>query len=258
MDLCLYRGDIFRQYKSNSQRVRRLSESWFDEQMYCPACECNNLESYPNNMPVADFFCPGCGEEFQLKSQLNPFGGRILDGAYSTMIDSILHETQPNFFLMRYSVSNWSVVDLEVIPSFFFTDSVIEKRRPLSPTARRSGWVGCNILLSGIPGDGRIPVVRGSYVEESRVVRSRWENVSFLKEKKPTQRGWITDIMWCIRDLDKVEFSLQDVYSYVDHLVKLHPQNRNIKPKIRQQLQFLRDKKYLRFIGGGRYRLINR
>ncbi|HDT15115.1 MAG TPA: hypothetical protein ENN55_02790 [Firmicutes bacterium] len=35
--------------------------------------------------------------------------------------------------------------------------------------------------------------------------------------------------------------------------MEIHPENRNIKPKIRQQLQFLRDKGYLYFEGKGRY-----
>ncbi len=33
----------------------------------------------------------------------------------------------------------------------------------------------------------------------------------------------------------------------------MHSENKNIKPKIRQQLQFLRDKGYLEFLGNGVY-----
>ena len=78
----------------------------------------------------------------------------------------------------------------------------------------------------------------------------------FLKDEKSTHRGWITDIIWCIKDLGKKEFSLDEVYAYEPYLGELHPLNRNIKPKIRQQLQFLRDKRYLQFIGDGKYQLI--
>lgn len=255
MDLSLYRADIFKQYKSNSQRIRRLSESWFDEQMYCPACNCDTLESFPNNMPVADFYCPKCMGQYQLKSQSNPFGKRILDGAYSTMINSIHQERQPHFFLMHYNSNDWSVIDLEVIPNFFFSESIIEKRKPLAPTARRAGWVGCNILISGIPDDGRIHTINDSIIENPKDVRASWRKVSFLKEQKPTNRGWITNIMWCLKDLDKKEFSLHEVYAYENHLSKLHPMNKNIKPKIRQQLQLLRDQRYLKFLGNGKYQL---
>ncbi len=36
-------------------------------------------------------------------------------------------------------------------------------------------------------------------------------------------------------------------------LRELHPKNRHIRPKIRQQLQILRDNDTLRFIARGRY-----
>ncbi len=258
MDLHLFNESIFRRYKSNSQRIRRLSEDWFEEQMYCPACKCDNLESFQNNTPVADFYCPKCMSQFQLKSQSNPFGNRILDGAYSKMIESIHKGDQPHFFLLHYTLNDWSVLNLEVIPNYFFSESIIEKRKPLAPTARRAGWVGCNLLLSRIPEDGRIQTITDSIIHESKEVRTNWLKVSFLKNQKSPSRGWITDIMWCIKDLDKKEFTLDEIYSYKNHLAKLHPLNKNIKPKIRQQLQFLRDKKYLKFLGSGEYQLKKR
>jgi type II restriction enzyme len=36
----------------------------------------------------------------------------------------------------------------------------------------------------------------------------------------------------------------------------LHPLNRNIRPKIRQQLQVMRDHGVLEFLGQGRYRIL--
>jgi type II restriction enzyme len=54
----------------------------------------------------------------------------------------------------------------------------------------------------------------------------------------------------------KKEFTLVDVYNFESMLAKQHPGNRHIKDKIRQQLQFLRDKGYLEFIGRGKYRVI--
>jgi type II restriction enzyme len=51
------------------------------------------------------------------------------------------------------------------------------------------------------------------------------------------------------------EFTLADVYAQAPRLEKLYPENRNVRPKIRQQLQVLRDQGYLEFLGDGRYRL---
>lgn len=62
--------------------------------------------------------------------------------------------------------------------------------------------------------------------------------------------------MRCIDNLGKKEFNLDEVYSFEKDLRALHPNNRHIKDKIRQQLQFLRDKGYLAFTGKGRYKLV--
>ena len=35
----------------------------------------------------------------------------------------------------------------------------------------------------------------------------------------------------------------------------IYPANQNVRPKIRQQLQVLRDQGYIEFLGQGRYRL---
>jgi type II restriction enzyme len=45
-----------------------------------------------------------------------------------------------------------------------------------------------------------------------------------------------------IEKLNKKEFTLDEIYSFEHELKLKHPENNNIKPKIRQQLQFLRDK----------------
>jgi len=41
----------------------------------------------------------------------------------------------------------------------------------------------------------------------------------------------------------------------VSAIAEFSSENKNIKPKIRQQLQFLRDKNYIEFIEAGKYRL---
>ncbi|HLD00088.1 MAG TPA: Dam-replacing domain protein, partial [Patescibacteria group bacterium] len=45
-------------------------------------------------------------------------------------------------------------------------------------------------------------------------------------------------------------------YVFENELSRLHPDNRHVKDKIRQQLQILRDKDYLEFIARGKYKLI--
>jgi 2-iminoacetate synthase ThiH len=57
------------------------------------------------------------------------------------------------------------------------------------------------------------------------------------------------------QSLHKMEFTLADVYVHAASLAKLHPANCHVQPKIRQQLQMLRDLGLLEFLGGGAYRL---
>ena len=59
--------------------------------------------------------------------------------------------------------------------------------------------------------------------------------------------------MGIVSRLKKESFSLADVYNAENELVRLFPKNKNIKAKVRQQLQILRDKGWLSFLGNGRY-----
>ena len=45
-----------------------------------------------------------------------------------------------------------------------------------------------------------------------------------------------------------------DVYAFEGLLGQKHPQNHHVRPKIRQQLQLLRDKGFIDFLGHGMYR----
>ncbi|MEZ4900589.1 MAG: DpnI domain-containing protein [Spirosomataceae bacterium] len=84
-------------YSSNSQIVRVLSENWVKENSYCPSCGNTLLNEFENNRPVADFYCEGCREEFELKSKSGGLSRLISDGAYHTMVDRINSTQNPNF-----------------------------------------------------------------------------------------------------------------------------------------------------------------
>jgi len=76
-----------------------------------------------------------------------------------------------------------------------------------------------------------------------------------LQNEPIAKKGWLLDVMKQIDLLSKKQFILTELYARAESLQKLHPGNNNIQAKIRQQLQFLRDKGYLSFIGDGVYRL---
>jgi hypothetical protein len=89
---------------------------------------------------------------------------------------------------MHYELATWRVKNLLLVPSFAFPPSAIIgravlPRRPklglrstaaLPSTARRAGWVGCNLALTRlqgvtarqarVPAEARIPVVTESQI----------------------------------------------------------------------------------------------
>ena len=243
-------------YQSNSQRARVLSEGWVVENMFCPRCGCKQIDHFPNNRPVADFFCPECGAEFELKSKRGTLGNKIADGAYATMIERIGADNNPDFFFMSYSPRSWSVVDFIVVPRHFFVPSIIEKRKPLSPDARRAGWTGCNIEIGGIPEQGRITVISDGKVRDPGRVIADFNRSTELYIRNIDARGWLFDVLECVNRIHSDSFSLADMYTFAEFLHNKHPKNNNIHAKIRQQLQLLRDKGVIEFLGGGRYRLL--
>jgi len=241
-------------YISSSQKARVLTEDWVLNQIYCPSCG-GVINNYINNKPVADFYCIKCTEDFELKSKSGKIGKKVSAGAYSQMIKRVTSPEKPNFFFMGY-LETWNVNDFFIVPKHFFVSEIIEERKPLSKTARRAGWIGSSILFSKIPKAGQIYYVENGKKISKKDVLEKWQKTIFLKHiKKTDSKGWILDIINCLETLNKKNFTLQDVYKFENELKKIHPENNNIKAKIRQQLQFLRDKNYLVFNGSGMYRL---
>jgi type II restriction enzyme len=126
--------------KASSQRARVATEAWAAEELFCPSCTANSLDILSANTRAHDFTCPNCGSFFQLKNQSKRFGARIVDAEYHTMLRAIREDRTPNLLALEYSPDSWKVANLFVIPHFAFSESMVEMRKPLSPTARRAGW----------------------------------------------------------------------------------------------------------------------
>ncbi len=255
MDLALPTEGL-EKYHSRSQMARVATEAWAGKNLFCVNCQSSRVAASPVGSRAYDYLCPSCDDSFQLKSQSKPFGERVLDSAYSAMIAAIASDRAPHFVLLHYSRELWSVVDLVFIPRFAIPKSAIEKRKPLSSTARRAGWVGCNIVLTHIPTDARLSIVRDGVIERPSAVRRRFERLRPLAELRPEERGWTLDVLTAVQELERTEFSLEDIYAKERELAGLHPANRHVRDKIRQQLQVLRDKGLMEFLGRGKYRLL--
>lgn len=255
MDLAL-NNQLVSRYHSGTQIARVLTESWVGQNMYCPHCGNLNINHFENNRPVADFYCPACFREYELKSKAGNLGHKINDGAYVTMIERITSNNNPDFFFLSYSKTDLQVRDFIFIPKHFFVPEIIEKRKPLPDYAKRAGWVGCNILLDKIPEQGRISIILNGNVSPLQSVVQKVTKSAKLKITDIESRGWLFDVLACVNNMPDI-FTLEQIYSF-EHALKIkHPNNNNIKPKIRQQLQYLRDKGFVTFLGNGKYKKIN-
>ena len=282
-------ADLAAAYTSGSQRARVVTESWGEQNLFCPNCSSPNLSRLQNNTRASDFACPNCKFWYQLKGQKTRIGNSITDGAYEAMMTAIRNDETPNFFFLHYDLATWNIKNLLLIPSFAFPPSAIIKRPPLSATARRAGWVGCNFDLTRIPLDARIAVVAESKVTLPGEVRAQFKKIKPLKDLSIKDRGWTLDVLNIIRrlvesrrasDLDcggstplspgetcladpkrghvralQTEFTTSEIYAFERELEKLHPDNRHIRDKIRQQLQVLRDTGFLLHVASGRWRV---
>jgi hypothetical protein len=172
---------------------------------------------------------PRCRAPFQLKAKHSALGETVTDGAYTAMVAAIREDRTPNLLLMRYALATWEVRDLLLIPSFMFSESAVIKRKPLAATARRAGWVGCNIDLHRISPEARIAIVitrsssrrRGdesltkkqnqrfltssptnqTVIVPPEEVRARYTRLKPIREIKTAQRGWTLDVLNIVRRL---------------------------------------------------------
>ncbi len=160
-------------------------------------------------------------------------------------------------FLLHYDQPNWSAEALTIIHRSCITTSCIIPRRPLSPTARRAGWQGCLYSLDDIPKLGKIEVVNQGVIREKKEVLAQWKQSNSLLRTKPNLRGWVADILTCVERLPTT-FKLDELYEFEEELAGKHRDNHNVRPKIRQQLQVLRDLGLVKFVSPGEYEYLGK
>lgn len=246
-------------FKGATQNARVLSEGWIAANGFCPSCGATQLVPFAANAPVADFHCGICAEEYELKATKGRIDRKLVNGAHGVMKTRLAAANNPSLMVMGYDKSRTCVTDLIVVPAHFFTEAIIEPRKPLSETARRAGWQGCNILIGAVPEAGRISLIRAGQHIPKATVLDQWQSTLFLRETRQTARGWLLAVMNVVEAVVNLgarpEFTLADVYAHEARLSSLYPGNSNVRPKIRQQLQILRDRGWLEFNGRGTYRL---
>jgi type II restriction enzyme len=94
---------------------------------------------------------------------------------------AILEDRTPNLYVLHYDKAEWAVETVFLIPRFVFALSALNCRKPLTPIARRAGWVRCNILLNKIPKDAIIPIVADGRPLPEHTVRDAYQRLRPLE-----------------------------------------------------------------------------
>jgi len=153
-------------YENKSQVARVLTESWVENNIFCPNCG-DVVIGHKNNKPISDFYCSQCKENYELKSKNGKnLGKTITDGSYKKMIETIENRTNPSFFFLNYSKTNYQVVNFLAVPSFMFVQNMIVPRNKGIPN--RPNYIMCNIDISGIPNNGKIFFIRDGRIESKK------------------------------------------------------------------------------------------
>lgn len=187
-------------YSSPSQIARRVSEYWASVNLYCLACASNHLDAAKANTAVWDYSCSTCGALYQLKGKNGRFGRKVVNSQYDAKMRAINEGRAPHYAFLQYSIPTLRVTDLFVLPGHFLNPGVVEKRPPLPLHARRSGWVGSNILLGQLPEEARVHVVKDGVSRDPTNVRIDWQRYQFLADKRG---GWAADVFSCVRVLER-------------------------------------------------------
>ena len=232
-------------YKNNSQKARVMTEDWTEKNFFCPNCG-NKITNYPNNKEVADFYCESCNEDYELKAKnLKSLWKIVPDGSYESMLKRLKSLSNPNFLFLTYN-NEYKIINFLIIPKFFITpENIIKAPRKLKD---RWDYIMCNISLLNIPDSWKIFFLRNWDIFSKTSILEKWKKISFLREQNTERRWWLLDIMKCIEKLNKEVFTLKDIYNFEPFLKEKHPNNKHIKDKIRQQLQFLANKWYIEFV----------
>lgn len=239
-------------YTSKTQQARVMTEAWVGRNLPCARCG-GHLDETAAGSRVHDFTCRSCGNEYELKSKSGRFGKKIPGGAYAAMMDRLHSTRRPSLLLCEYDIVELIIKTITVVPGFAFTPNLVEARNPLAPNAQRAGWVGCNINLSLIPESARIPLVESGRIRQKRDVCEDWGRVNFLESDESSEsRTWLLETMRIVDQLES-PFTTTDAYLHEEQLQMWFPRNRNVRAKVRQQLQILVANGYLTRVGRGEY-----
>ena len=145
-------------WKSESRIVGEACEYYIKNNMKCVRCNENNFEKCKTNEQSKDLICISCNQKFHItgksatpkhvnniknKNVFNTIGGE-----YSTTLKNV--DEQIDYLIILYEKQSYKILNVLYIKNENINSNCIIPRKPLSTTAKRAGWQGCNILFNNI------------------------------------------------------------------------------------------------------------
>ena len=145
-------------WKSESRIVGEACEYYVKNNINCVRCNNKNFGKYKTNEKSKDLICITCNQKFQIKAKSathkqvnnikykNKF--KTIGGEYSTTLNSI--DEKIDYLIILYEKQSYIILNVLYISNENINFNCIIPRNPLSSTAKRAGWQGCNIIFDNI------------------------------------------------------------------------------------------------------------
>ena len=174
--------------KSPSQRTRIITEDCFSRFGCCLKRSSNALIQTRAGTVCQDFYCPKCGQPYELKSAKRAHTNIVQDGGYNSTMRCIQGDNVPALMLMHYS-PEWQIQGLLAIHPIFLTPNVVMKRQKphIRPKSKAKYWM-CDLNLAYIPADGKIVLVTNGKINPPKQTRQQFQGSARFEDVKLAER----------------------------------------------------------------------
>ncbi len=136
-------------FSSRSQIACVAVESWAARNVACRRCE-SSLVLAPSNAKLLDAVCRANHHEIQVKGVAGIATDRLTAAAFGPMSERLATGRLPDYLIVSYDRTREIVTMAEFIDGTAIDASRVIARTALPATARRAGWIGSTIDLSGL------------------------------------------------------------------------------------------------------------
>jgi len=144
-----------KKWKNESKIIGEACEEYIIKNIKCIKCNFINYEKCKINEKSKDIICNNCCQNYQIKAkcvtqnQINNILSKkifkTVGGEYTTTIHNINQNI--DYIIILYEKKSYNIKNILYIQSESINTECIIPRNPLSATARRAGWQGCNIIF---------------------------------------------------------------------------------------------------------------